>query len=142
MTANANEMRLHMESFEISATIPATPERVYKAWLTGKEHAAMTGGGATGSARVGGKFTAWDGYIEGKNLELEANKRIVQSWRTSEFSDSDPDSRLEITLTPTKTGTKLTLRHSGIPDGQAASYKPGWKDHYFDPMKEYFAQSK
>ncbi len=131
-----------MESFEVSATIPATPERVYKAWLTGKEHTAMTGSRATGAARVGGKFTAWDGYIDGKNLELEPGKRIVQSWRTSEFADADPDSRLEIILTPARTGTKLTLRHSNIPAGQGAGYKSGWKDHYFDPMKEYFNSKK
>ncbi len=126
------------DSFVVSAVIPATPEAVYKAWLSGKEHAAMTGGAATGSARVGGKFTAWDGYIEGKNLELEPGKRIVQSWRTTEFSDDDPDSRLEVVLAPAKGGTKVTLRHSDLPKGQGADYKSGWVEHYFEPMKEYF----
>jgi hypothetical protein len=29
------------------------------------------------SPRVGGKFTAWDGYIEGITLEMEPDKRIV-----------------------------------------------------------------
>lgn len=128
------------DSFEVSAVIPAALEAVYKAWLSGEEHAAMTGGGATGSARVGGQFTAWDGYIKGKNLELGPGKRIVQSWRTSEFADGDADSRLEVVLVPVKGGTKVTLRHSNIPAGHGAGYKSGWVEHYFGPMKEYFGK--
>ena len=66
-------------------------------------------------------------------------KKIVQRWRTTEFSDRDPDSLLEITFAKTKEGTKLTLAHSEIPKGQAASYRRGWEEFYFAPMKDYFA---
>ncbi|MBI4407540.1 MAG: SRPBCC domain-containing protein [Candidatus Kerfeldbacteria bacterium] len=119
--------------------IPATPAQIYAAWLDGKKHAAMTGGKATGSAKVGSKFTAWDGYIWGKNVKLLKDKLIVQAWRTSEFSDDDPDSTLTITLTKIKSGTKLSLKHGGTPKTQEASYRSGWHEHYFDPMQEYFA---
>lgn len=119
--------------------IPATPTQVYVAWLDGKKHAAMTGAKATGTAKVGSKFTAWDGYIWGKNVKLVKDKQIVQAWRTSEFADSDPDSTLTITLAKTKTGTKLTLKHTGTPKSQETSYRSGWQDHYFDPMQEYFS---
>lgn len=122
----------------LTTTLPATPAQVYAAWLTGKQHTAMTGAQATGSATVGSKFTAWDGYIWGKNIALVKNKKIVQSWRTSEFSDNDPDSTLTITLAKTKTGTTLTLKHVGTPKSQEASYRQGWRDHYFDPMQEYW----
>jgi activator of HSP90 ATPase len=98
----------------------------------------MTGSAAKVVSRVGGKFSAWDGYITGKTLELTVNSRIVQSWRTSEFAETDPDSRIEIRLAPTKTGTRLTLTHSGIPEGQAASYRSGWEEWYFSPMRAYF----
>jgi activator of HSP90 ATPase len=100
----------------------------------------MTGGAAKATARVGGSFTAWDGYISGKNIELKSPARILQSWRTTEFSADTPDSRLEILLEETKGGTKVTLVQSSIPEGQAASYKQGWIDHYFEPMKEYFSK--
>lgn len=130
------------DSFVVSAIIPATPEKIYRAWLSGKEHAAMTGGGATGSRRVGGRFIAWDGYIEGKNIELEPGKRILQTWRTSEFAADDPDSRVEVILTPAKDGTKVTLKHSDIPTGQGAGYRSGWAEHYFAPMKAYFNRKR
>ena len=131
------------EKISISTTLPASPEQVYKAWLSGKEHAAFTGGQkATGSTKVGGKFTAWDDYISGKNLELDEPSRILQSWRSTEFPEGHPDSKLEILLEPNKAGTKITLNHTEIPAGQSAAYKEGWEDYYFAPMKEYFASAK
>ena len=126
--------------FTVSTILPATPENVFEAWLSSGGHSAMTGSPAKVEARVGGAFTAWDGYITGKTLEMKPNSRIVQAWRTSEFSDENPDSRLEILLEPTKRGTKLTLIHSNIPDDQAESYESGWDDNYFKPMKEYFSK--
>lgn len=126
--------------FKVSAVIPATPAQIYKAWLSSAGHSAMTGNPAKATARLGGKFTAWDGYISGRTLELEPDHRIVQAWRTSEFANDAPDSRLEISLQATKSGTKVTLTHTEIPPGQAASYKQGWEDFYFKPMKEYFSK--
>jgi activator of HSP90 ATPase len=124
--------------FKISAVIPATPAEIYKAWLSTKGHTLMTGSPARVSGKVGGKFTAWDGYILGQTLALEADQRIVQAWRTSEFSDDAPDSHLEVSLEKTKGGTKVRITHTNIPLGQANSYKQGWKDFYFKPMKKYF----
>ena len=124
--------------FSISVQFPVAPEVIFRAWLSTKGHAAMTGSPARVTARVGGKFSAWDGYITGKTLELIPSVRIVQAWRTSEFADTDPDSMLEITLRPVKGGTRLTLRHSGIPEGQAESYEAGWEESYFTPMRAYF----
>ena len=126
--------------YSISAMIPASAAEIYKAWLNSKGHTAMTGSPAKVSGKVSGKFTAWDGYIFGKTLELTQNQRIVQAWRTSEFPDDAPDSRLEVVLVEVKGGTKVTLTHSDMPKGQADSYRQGWEDFYFKPMKEYFGK--
>jgi activator of HSP90 ATPase len=128
-----------MDKFKIKDIIPAEPAVIYAAWLDSKEHAAMTGNKAKVSSRVGEKFTAWDDYISGENLELEPGKKIVQSWRTTEFPDGAPDSKLIITFKEVKGGTEVTLEHTGIPEGQTEEYMEGWKDYYFAPMKEYFA---
>ncbi|MEX1072030.1 MAG: SRPBCC domain-containing protein [Anaerolineales bacterium] len=125
--------------FEVSAVIPAFPEEIYKAWLDSKSHSQMTGAKAKVSAKVGGRFEAWDGYIRGKNIELIPSKKIVQSWRTSEFEESDPDSHVEIVLEPNKVSTKIILRHSHLPE-HGMQYKQGWLDSYFDPMKSYFGK--
>ena len=126
--------------FTISADIPAGPAEIYEAWLSSAGHTALTGSPAKVDGKVGGGFSAWDGYIFGETLELTPDQRIVQAWRTSEFPDGAPDSHLEVFLEEVPDGTKLTLTHSNMPEDQVESYRQGWEDFYFKPMKEYFSK--
>jgi activator of HSP90 ATPase len=100
----------------------------------------MTGSPAQVDGNMGGKFSAWDGYIFGSTLDLTPNQRIVQAWRTSEFPEGAPDSHLEILLEEVVGGTKVTFIHTEMPEDQADSYRQGWDDFYFKPMKEYFSE--
>ncbi len=129
-----------MESLKLSITLPVKAEKLYKAWLSGKEHSLFTGAEAKAGAKVNAKHSAWDGYIWGKNLELKAGKKIVQSWRTSEFPEDAPDSTVEITFEEKAGKTKLSLYHHGLQKGDAKKYTQGWKDFYFTPMKSYFGK--
>ena len=124
--------------FTLTVMINAKAETIYKAWLSTDGHSAITGSPAKVEGTVNGDFTAWDGYIWGKFLELEPNHRILQAWRTSEFPSEAEDSIVEILLEDEKGKTKLTLNHSNMPEGQADSYKTGWEDFYFKPMREYY----
>lgn len=125
-------------AFELTCELPATPDEVYDAWLNSAKHSAMTGGEAKASKRDGAAHSAWDGYITGRNVELVPGRKIVQTWRTSQFPDDHPDSTLTVSLAPIATGTKLTLLHEGVPDGQTSYELGGWEDNYFAPMKAYF----
>ncbi|MCB0401974.1 MAG: SRPBCC domain-containing protein [Flavobacteriales bacterium] len=124
--------------FTISTILPVTPEILYKTWLNSEEHTAMTGGEAHCSDQMGASFTAWDGYIEGVNLALVPNDTIIQSWRTTEFSDDEEDSQIEINLDEVDGGTQLTLTHTNLPK-HGDQYLQGWEDHYFTPMRAYFS---
>ncbi len=126
------------DSFTLTTYVPASPLQVYTAWLDGEQHSEMTGGRAHCEPVVGAAFDAWDGYIRGTNLELEPGRRILQSWRSSEFPDDAPDSRVELTLQPDADGTTILLRHWDIPPGQGGNYEKGWHEHYFSPMRQYF----
>jgi len=126
-----------LHSFEINRSFPVSPETIYEHWLNGSKHALMTGGEATCIPESGTAFSAWDGYITGKNLELVQSNKIVQSWRSADFEPGQLDSTIELTLLPTDTGCELTLKHTNIPDGQP-DYEQGWNDHYFEPMSNYF----
>ena len=125
----------------VRARIPASADRIYEAFLDAEEHGAMTGASATSEPRVGGRFTAWDGYIEGRYLELVPGVRIVAAWRTSEFPEKSADSRVEIGFERDGDATLVTLVHSEIPDGQSDDYAKGWDEYYFVPMRAYFAAS-
>jgi activator of HSP90 ATPase len=124
--------------FEVSDVIPARVDVVYDTWISSEGHSAMTGAAATVDPHVGGVYEAWDGYISGTNLVLEPGRRIVQSWRTTEFTDDDDDARIEVLLEPAENATKLTIRHTNVPDGHRSYENGGWQSNYFDPMREYF----
>lgn len=126
-----------MVAFEISEIFPTKPQAIYQLWLDSEGHTRMTGSPAQASDKVGGSFMAWDGYIFGKNLQLEPGRRIVQAWRTTEFQPSDPDSLLDVTLEPEDQGARVTIHHSNLPaDGM--QYQQGWVEFYFQPMLAYF----
>lgn len=128
------------ESFEVSTFFPnISAERIYRAWLDSQEHSGFTGSPAQVDPAVGGEFTAWDGYISGKNIELKPFHRIVQAWRTTEFPKGSPSSQLEIKIEDVDEGAKVTIIHIGIPDGQSEDYRQGWEEFYFEPMQHYFS---
>ena len=124
--------------FKLTVTLHVSVEEIFNAWLSSDGHSAMTGSAAKVDGKVGGVFTAWDGYIFGKTLKIESPRRIVQAWRTSEFPEGAPDSRVDILFEAVKDGTKVTLVHSDMPEDQVESYRQGWEGFYFKPMKEYF----
>jgi uncharacterized protein YndB with AHSA1/START domain len=125
-------------SYTLTALIPASPRDIYDTWLDSRGHSAMTGGKAMQSAKVGATINAWDDYITGKNLHLEPGKRIVQTWRTTQFTNAHGDSVITVTLTRIPGGTRLTLNHANVPDDQTSYEESGWKEHYFTPMQRYF----
>ena len=135
-------MALKFGRIEQTIFIKASPNEVYDALLNARKHTAFTGSQATTSAKVGAEFTAWDGYILGKNLALVRGQKIVQEWETTEWPEGYPRSRLEFTLTPRKEGTQLKMVHSQVPAEQVEEYRTGWHTAYWGPLKEYFATKK
>jgi uncharacterized protein YndB with AHSA1/START domain len=125
--------------FTVSDVIPASPKQIYDAWLSSQGHERITGGQpARISAQEGADFTVWDGYITGRNLRLEPDRLIVQSWRTTQFTKTDPDSQIEVLLAPVQGGTRVTVHHTNVPDGHLSYRDGGWQDNYFDTMKAHF----
>ncbi len=132
-------MPLKAETIRQTILIPSVkPEDVYNALVDAKKHSAFTGSKATMNPKPGGRFTAWDTYITGKNLELVKGRKIVQEWRTSEWPEEYPSSIVQFTFTAVKDGTEITMVHSKVPSSQAEQYREGWFTSYWDPLKEYF----
>ena len=127
-------------AFTLTTTIPASPQEIYEAWLDSVVHSEMTGSEASMSEETGAQVSAWDGYITGRNLELVPGERIVQTWRTQDFTDEHEDSIITVTLEEVAEGTLLTLVHSNVPNEQTSYERGGWQEHYFEPMQEYFGK--
>ena len=118
-----------------TAVFRASPHLVYEALMDAKLHAQFTGGKAVISRKVGGKFSVFDGYAEGVNLELVPDVKIVQSWRAGDWP-AGHYSRAAFSLQKIEGGTKLTFSQIGVPEEQYEDVKQGWRDYYWTPMKE------
>ena len=84
--------------YEVRRIVRASSKRLFEAWLDGREHSAMTGRAATVGAVEGDAFSALDGLIVGKNLEIEPYRHIVQAWRTQEPGVRAFESRVDLVL--------------------------------------------
>lgn len=126
------------DQIRLMQVFPVEARRIYEAWLDSTEHTAFTGSGATIEPRVGGRHTAWDGYITGEILELEPGRRIVKSWRADDFPEGAEPSRLEVLLEPVDGGTLLSIFHTELPEGHGARFEEGWRDYYLKTMTDYF----
>lgn len=127
------------KTIEQEVTFKATPHDVYEALMDSAKHANFTGAEASVSREAGGKFTAYDGAIEGTNVELTPDVRIVQSWRCDATGwPKDHYSHLSITLEPVAGGTLLTLDHENVPDPSFEECTEGWRTAYWDKMKQTF----
>ena len=115
-------------------TFSAPAKDLYEAFMDSRKHAKFTGAPAKISAKEGGNFTAFSGALEGTTLELKPNKKIVQSWRSSEWPEGHY-SRLTISFARAGRGkTRLTLTQSNIPNNDFEGVKKGWISFYWEPM--------
>ena len=131
-------MRIKKSVITQKVVVSALPIEVYQAFIDPKKHSEFTGSKATGKSNVGSKFTAWDGYIQGKILELKKGKRLVQEWVTSEWPKNASPSILELTFKRVDGKTEITIIHSNVPIDLEPDLKQGWIDFYWKPLKKYF----
>lgn len=86
----------------------------------------------------GGAFVLFGGYITGRNLELVADERIVQAWRSASW-DSGLYSIARFTLMPEGADTRLIFDHAGFPGAAAESLAKGWHENYWQPLAKFLS---
>ena len=114
----------------------ATPEKIYAALTSGKEFGKVTGAPAEVTALEGQPISLFGGQITGRNIELTPDKSLVQAWRAGAWPPG-VYSIVRITLEKDGDATKLTLDHTGFPDGAAEHLEGGWHKMYWEPLRAY-----
>ena len=118
-----------------TVTFKANPHDIYEALMDSKKHSKFTGDKASISRKVGGKFSVFDGYSEGTNIELVPDTKIVQNWRASDWPEGHY-SKVTYSFKEIPGGTRLTFTQTGVPAAQYDDISQGWRDYYWAPMKE------
>ncbi len=125
-----------------SIILPAPAEQLYATYLDPAAHAAVTGAPVTVSAEPGAPFLAFGGQISGVTLSVIAPRLIVQSWRSTNFHDSDPDSTLILAFTPEGANGRIDLIHIDVPEQDYEGVSEGWEKYYWEPWRRYLAKNE
>lgn len=116
----------------MSIEIEAPPQVVFEHLTVAERMVAWMGQHAVLEPTPGGQVAVdINGYqFRGEYLELEPPKRVVVSWGIAGAADQPPgSSRVEFRLTPIPGGTRLTLRHTGLPEPPVSTHGAGWANH-------------
>lgn len=134
-TGSGDDLTAKTKTIRQRIAFNASAHDVYEMLMNSKKHSQYTGSSARISGKVGGNFSVYDGYASGKNLTLIKDKKIVQTWRTTEW-DEGHYSIVEFSLSVTKSGCMLAFTQRDVPHEHYAAIKQGWIDYYWMPMKE------
>ena len=132
MTAVDTTIRSQGESISFEFDLPHAPQKVWRAltdpvllaeWLLPVIDLKLERGAA---------FTfkappqpGWDGTVDCRFIEIEAQRRLSWTWVVG-----DIDTVVTFTLTPTASGTRLSLVQSGFKPDQKKNFggaRYGWK---------------
>ena len=95
----------------------------------------FTGSEVKMNREVGKKFSVYGGDIQGVNLELVPDQKIVQSWCYNDWLEGYY-SKATFSLKEVQVSTRLTFTQTGVPEKFYDDIKQGWHDYYWEPMKQ------
>jgi uncharacterized protein YndB with AHSA1/START domain len=115
-----------------SVEIEAPPEVVFEHLVDPDRMVRWMGQHAELAPVPGGAFAVDinGALFQGEFLEVERPRRVVVTWGLAGAADLPPGaSRVEFELTPTPTGTRLDLIHTGLPGTRAETHRAGWGNY-------------
>ncbi len=133
-------------SIQQVAIIPAKPAQVYAILADAEALSALSGMTGKAGYSAGDEFSAFDGHVTGRQIDLVPDHRVVQAWR---FPVWEPGryTIVHFTLEADSGGTRLVVDQDGEPDeADALGCHQNWHDHldanwptfYFAPVARYF----
>ena len=116
-----------------------TLHALFEMYLDSKKHSKSTGMTARISRNAGGRFRAFAGMLEGKNLAIVPDRQIVQTWRATHWKKEDW-SILILTFSKVAGGAQIDLVHVGVPAYDHKGVRQGWPKYYWNPWKNFLGK--
>ena len=125
-------------SIQREATVPADPTRVYELLADAEALSALSGKSGAAARSAGAEFTAFDGHVTGRQVELVPGERIVQAWRFAVWAPGTY-SIVRFTLVPEDGATRLVIDQDGVPAEWHDHVHTNWPTFYLDPLIKHFS---
>lgn len=143
--ASQGNQQIETRTVEITERFKARPSDIFECMLDQQRVSAFTSSSCSIEPRVGGKFTLFDGMINGEYLAIEPAQTIQMQWHSKDWPVNH-QSTVNIKIVEEEPGeTVLYLTHKHVPTRDAsgdtsvvARTKQGWKERYFMRMKMVF----
>jgi uncharacterized protein YndB with AHSA1/START domain len=118
-------------ALEVSVFIAAAPETVFPYFVDPGRYTQWMGSAAELEPMPGGRYrvSMRDGVqASGRFVEIDAPRRVVFTWGwTHDRAVAPGSTRVEVTLAEEEGGTRVVLRHHGLPDEEQQSHhRKGW----------------
>jgi len=116
-----------------------TSRALFEMYLDSKKHSKSTGMPARMSRKAGGRFRAFGGMLEGKNLLIVPGIQVVQIWRAAHWKKEDW-SILILTFSKVAGGGQIDLVHVGVPAYDHKGVREGWPKYYWRPWRKFLGK--
>jgi activator of HSP90 ATPase len=117
----------------------ATPHVLFEMYIDSGKHTQSTGAPARINRKTGGRFKAFAGQLEGRNLLVVPDQQVVQYWRASHWKKDDW-SILIMTFSKVAGGCEVDVVHVGVPAYDHKGVREGWPKYYWHPWKKFLAK--
>lgn len=124
-----------------SVRFRTTPQVLFELYLDAHKHTLATGAKARISRKPSGKFRAFAGQLEGKNLLIIPGKQIVPLWRATGWKKEE-SSVLILNFSRVAGGAQVDLVHIGVPAHDHKGVRQGWPKSYWRRWKKYLRDQR
>ena len=131
-------MNIQRKNFTRHFDVTATPNQLYTMWITPAYHGAVTESLVSIIPKENGDIRLWDGAVTGNFIELVENQRIVQTWRTIDFSHLEEPSILLLEFQKHLEICRVRIEHSEIPFLLYQQFEYAWEEFYIPRIIDFF----
>ncbi len=125
-------------SIQQQTMISASPAQVYAVLADAAALSALSGMPGVPGRSAGEEFSAFDGHVTGRQIELIPGERIVQAWRFPVWQPGTY-SIVRFTLVPEAGGTRLVIEQHGEPEDWHDHVDTNWPTFYLTPLTSHFS---
>lgn len=140
-TTTTSKIAINTTTVKASDEFRTTAEELYNTFTDPQRIAIFTRAPPRQfeGAHVGGKFSIFDGNVNGEYVKLDPPSLLVQKWRLAQWPEGH-FSTLEMKFDQNDSDgvTQMYVTWTGVPVGEEDTTKRNWEMYYIRSMKQAF----